>query len=139
MNTKIKSFLVVCFVILVAFIIIKATKNSATKNLTDAKAIYSLPSNQLIAAYLDNQQEFEKKYVGKIIEVEGLVEDINTLNGTITIILRSQLENYGVICDMNQLLFKSKNKKIKVGTKIIVKGICKGILKDVILLNCVII
>ena len=62
------------------------------------------------------------------------MKEITHLNNRITVILNSKNENFGVICDINT----NQNEKIeqlKKHQKIRVKGICKGFLKDVIILN----
>lgn len=73
-----------------------------------------------------------------VVGVEGIIEDINFLNDRKTIILRGK-ENTDVllICDMQEnqaTLLKS----LEIGELIKIKGILKGSLKDIILLNCMI-
>jgi len=73
-----------------------------------------------------------------IIGVEGVIKEINTLNNKQTIFLAdSSRGNSSVLCDMqnNQ---KNRIQTLKLGDTIRVKGVFKGFLKDVILLNCVI-
>jgi hypothetical protein len=75
-----------------------------------------------------------KKFEGKIIEVEGKIKEISFLNNTNSVILFG-VDNSGVICDFN----KNQTEEIKKLTKnqtVKIKGIYKGYLKDVILLNC---
>jgi len=74
-------------------------------------------------------------YAGKIIEVTGFIKEISFINNRNTIILNSSTETFGVICDLNKNQ-EDKIKQLKEDQKIRVKGICKGFLKDVILLNC---
>lgn len=70
-----------------------------------------------------------------VILIEGIVEDINDLNHRNTVILKGKDTKRFVICDMQ----KSENLALlNVGDTVTIKGILKGTLKDVILLNCII-
>jgi len=76
--------------------------------------------------------------IESVVMVEGVVQDVNYLNNRSTIILKGKENNQRlVICDMqdNQ---KLKIKSLNLGDKVSVKGILKGSLRDIILLNCVI-
>jgi len=73
-----------------------------------------------------------------VITVEGFVKDINYLNKRQTVLLTGK-ENtsISVICDMQ----KSQTKllqNLELGKLTTIKGVLKGSLKDVILLNCII-
>lgn len=76
-------------------------------------------------------------FIEDVIQVEGIVKEINYLNDRYTIILKGKDDvNSFVICDMQ----KSKLlKKSELGSEIKIKGILKGALKDIILLNCIIV
>lgn len=74
-----------------------------------------------------------------VIAVSGTVHEVNTINKRITIILKGNaVKNHFVICDMNANQ-THLTKTINKGDSILVKGILKGILNDVIMLNCVIV
>ncbi|GAA4966565.1 hypothetical protein GCM10023315_14850 [Algibacter aquimarinus] len=73
-----------------------------------------------------------------VVEVQGVVEDVNYLNNRSTIILSEKGQtDVLAICDIqeNQSLLLEN---LKQGQVIKIKGILKGSLKDVILLNCLI-
>ncbi len=125
---------VILILINVNHYVLPAFKNS-DKNLENEVAELTLNANELVDTYLLNEESATDKYSGKIIEVTGFVKEITHLNNRITVILNSKNENFGVICDINT----NQNEKIeqlKKHQKIRVKGICKGFLKDVIILNC---
>ena len=92
-------------------------------------------SDDLIANFLSNEHKANDLYAGKIIEVDGFVKEISFLNNRNTVILYSKNKTSGVICDVHPSQIE-KVKKLKEHQKIKVKGICKGFLKDVVLLNC---
>jgi ABC-type lipoprotein release transport system permease subunit len=109
--------------------------SSSEKNLQNELAERTVSSNDLINAYTINEEKSDRLYTGKIIEVSGFIKEISFLNNRNTIILNSNTETFGVICDINPTQTE-KIKLLKKHQKISVKGICKGFLKDVILLNC---
>lgn len=137
MNIKKTLFLTVISVLLLLsgyFFITKLFK-STNEPLTNKAASHSISSKDLIHSFKVNEKTSTKIYEGKIIEVTGLVEEINFLNNKTTIILKNEKDSVGIICEINDLE-KEKIKHVEKNKKIRVKGICKGYLKDVILLNC---
>jgi len=94
----------------------------------DVKAVLSLIDNEDIN-YIKPEE---------IIEVKGVIKEINYLNNRITILLGSDNNIRAcVICDMQ------RNQEIKISSlktqdTIKLKGVFKGFLTDAILLNCVI-
>jgi len=109
------------------------TKSS--KNLEKVAAEASIHSSDLVTSYLLDEETSNKLYTGKIIEVIGFVKEITFLNNRNTVILYSKNITSGIICDVHPSQVE-KIKHLKEHQKILVKGICKGFLKDVILLNC---
>ena len=104
-------------------------------NLEKVSSEISLNSNELVASFITNENKSNEVYGGKIIEVTGFVKEISFLNNRNTVLLYTENEKSGIICDVNKSQLK-KVKSLKKHQKIKVKGLCKGFLKDVILLNC---
>jgi len=92
---------------------------------------------ELITMFQNNEQLAIDTYTEKMIEVEGVVEEISFLNNRHTVLLRGNkfAQNF-ILCDM---AFESKEGKERItkGDTIKLKGVCKGYLLDVIMLNCV--
>lgn len=137
MSTK-KSYLLITLVI---FLVTSSVffyfiyNEPLAKNLEKVSSDVSLKSNKLVASFVSDEESSNKLYTGKIIEVEGFIKEISFLNDRETLILSSNSDNYGIICDLHTSQIE-KMKTLKINQKIKVKGICKGFLKDVILLNC---
>ena len=108
---------------------------NSNKNLELVAYEASINSNDLIDSYINSEEKTDKLYSGKIIEVSGFVKEVTFLNNRNTVILYSKNKTSGVICDIHPSQIE-KIKNLKEHQKIIVKGICKGFLKDVVLLNC---
>lgn len=106
-------------------------------NLENEPAELSFKAIDLVDSYTKNEEKSNNLYTGKLIEVTGVIKDISHLNNRFTVILNSNSDRFGVICDINPNQ-KEKFNQLQLLHKIKVKGICKGFLKDVILLNCTI-
>jgi hypothetical protein len=137
MKVKNKIFISVILLLLIVYgyYFIVPLFKSSEKNLENETAELAVNSSDLVKSYTLNEQKSDSLYAGKIIEVTGYVKEITFLNNRNTIILNSKTEIFGVICDVNPNQ-KEKIELLKEHQKIRVKGICKGFLKDVILLNC---
>lgn len=95
----------------------------------------NITSNQLVAHYTDNEERADHMFSGKIVEITGRVKEVTFLNNRNTVILYGQNTGSGIICDFgtNQL---DAIKGLSKNQKVTVKGVCKGFLKDVVMLNC---
>lgn len=86
----------------------------------------------------DNFNFDTSNLINSVVMVDGVVQDINYLNDRSTIILKGEkTEDRLVICDM-QDTEKLKIKNLNLGDVISIKGMLKGTLNDIIILNCII-
>ena len=112
--------------------------SSKTTNIIEAITYKYTKSETLVADFETNEKKADLLYTGKVIEITGTVKEVSFLNNRNTLILQGKYNNSGVICDMNNNQL-DVFKKISEGEIITIKGICKGFLKDVVMLNCIII
>jgi hypothetical protein len=84
--------------------------------------------------FAKNETTANAKYLDKIIEVTGTINDIQTANGALIVMLNANQMMGGISCKM----FDVKNNSFQNGEKIIVKGKCAGFLSDVNLVDCVV-
>ena len=108
---------------------------SSNINLEKVNSEVSLNANQLVASFVSDEEKSNQLYAGKIIEVTGFVKEVSFLNNRKTLILYTKDEKSNIICDLHKSQTE-KIKNLKKHQEIKVKGVCKGFLKDVILLNC---
>jgi len=106
-------------------------------NLENVNFEAQINTDDLITSYLSNENKTNTNFNGKIIEVTGNVKKVTFLNNRNTVILYGENKDSGIICDVHPSQIE-KLKLLTINQKIAVKGICKGFLKDVILLNCII-
>lgn len=137
MKHKSKFFLIVIVVLILfgGYLFISSLFKESNQPLNTTTADLVVHSNELIKDFSINEKQSVKIYAGKIIEVKGVVEEINYLNNKTTLILKGDDSNFGIICEMNPIE-NDKVAELKPNDSILIKGICKGYLKDVILLNC---
>ncbi|SEC30965.1 tRNA_anti-like [Tenacibaculum sp. MAR_2009_124] len=108
---------------------------------SNSKNIKSLPSNFIIksidlaSSYALDEKKADSLYINKIIKVYGNVKEISYLNNRNTVILLGSSPTSSVICDLNKNELNKLN-QLKTNQTVYIKGICKGYLNDVILLNC---
>ena len=111
--------------------------NKPHQNMIKATADLQLTSNQLFTDYESDESTANGKYLDKIMEVSGKVKEVTTdENGMTSLTLESGNEMFGVICQMDNLT-KHKRTEFKEGENVKLKGICTGVLMDVVLVRCV--
>lgn len=134
MNKKYRFFVKCVFVfslICINFCIVGCSNQNEVEGVTPKHII---SSNNLLEDFTTNEQVANKKYIDEVIEVYGKIKEITLLNDRKTIILQTNTDS-GIICDINDKE-QEKIPNLKKNQLIHIKGICKGYLKDVILLNC---
>lgn len=106
-------------------------------DITNKKTERKIEAIELFYKFENDENAANKLFLGKIIEITGIVSEIqNSQNNETLVIFKDDEEVFGVACT-----FKNANsiKMLEVGNKITVKGICQGFLTDVVVNNCVLI
>ena len=93
-----------------------------------------MEAQALSKAFENNENEANKQYLNKVIQVTGTIESIKENGPEIAISLKENGEMTGVICNFTKGTVDIT--KHKAGDKISVKGICNGFLMDVVLKKC---
>lgn len=93
---------------------------------------------ELINMFQNNEPLANATYTERLIEVSGVIQEISYLNNRQTILLHGDrfTQNF-VLCDMSPE--SNAARTLMAGDTITLKGVCKGYLLDVILLNCTLI
>ena len=111
--------------------------NKPHKNISKAKADLELSALQLFTDFQDDEPKANTKYLDKIVAIEGVVKAVSKdENGMTSVTLEAGSDMFGVICQMDDL---SQHKRLdfQEGEKVKFKGICTGVLMDVVLVRCV--
>ena len=95
------------------------------KNTSDIKADYTVNSDSLIKEFLTNDTATNKKYLEKVLVVNGKASAINVLaDSTSTIKFEDSTGSYAIFSLEKTELDNVKN--IKTGDAVSLKGVCSG-------------
>jgi len=101
------------------------------------KSVTALSANKI-----DLNSEIDLKkfnhYIEKAINIEGEIKDIKEHETHYTLVLKAKNKKTSIICKMQDDQIENIN-TLQIGETITIKGIYKGYLIDMILLNCIII
>lgn len=107
------------------------------QNMDSATAEIQLSATQLFTDYENDEAGANGKYLDKIMEVSGKIKEVTTdENGMMSLTLASGSQMFGVICQMDNLTTHNRT-EFKEGEEVKLKGICTGVLMDVVLVRCV--
>lgn len=107
-------------------------------DINSEKTEKTVNSETLLASFKSDSTYANAELVEKVLEVEGIVKKIAYLNDRYTVILEGQDKFSQVICGMLPSEIEDVI-ALKEGQEVKIKGICKGYLMDVIMLNCILV
>ena len=110
--------------------------NKPHKKVEKLKADWELDSEQLYAAYAEDEASADARYLGKVVEVSGVIEAIEGVHPNLSLTLSAGDEMFGVICQMDRVYAEHRS-DFKVGENVTLKGYCTGYLMDVVVDRCV--
>lgn len=135
MKKFIKFILVLVVLLLVAYFVILNLPKSSVKN---KEADFKLNATELYSAFEADEKKSNKLYIGKTIEVQGRYLSQNKDNQDATVVILDGGGSLGgVLCTLEQGE-ESKLDEVNQGDMITIKGMCTGLLMDVVLNKCVI-
>ena len=113
------------------FVVMNLPKASIKGN--DAAFITS--AIELYSEFGKNENQANKKYIGKTIVVNGVVTEIDKdKNGATVLFLSSDDAMNGILCTLEP----GQKGDFQVNQNVKIKGMCTGFLQDVVLNKCVI-
>lgn len=99
------------------------------------KAAHSLTGEEIYRDFVSDEAAANQKYTGKVIEVKGVVSDVQLRDSTATVLLAAGNDMGGINCS-----FQNNNVPLSLkGQVITVKGRCAGFLMDVNLVDAVLV
>lgn len=99
----------------------------------DQSTDYTISAVNLYQEFVTDEAAATKKYVNKVLKVQGTLYQIDSLQGKISLLLRSQSSEGGVNCSLSK-----PGNVPSLGETLTVKGRCVGFLMDVNLVDAVI-
>ena len=105
--------------------------NDGPPDIKSATAV-NINALNLLADYSNNENDANKKYIGKILSVSGEIKEINkNQEGQTVVILKTSDPMNSINCTMEGVA-----KNFTVGKTITLKGLCTGYMMDVYLTRC---
>jgi hypothetical protein len=114
--------------IAVAFFVFRKADDSVA----DKKADFKLKCSEIVGEFEADEQKSNTKYLDKIVEVEGIIAELGSDTSGVNITLRDEGAISGVTCSFS-VSQKIDIKELKLGSNLVIKGICTGYLMDVTL------
>lgn len=111
--------------------------NKPHKSIINQTPIFVVASNTLVAEFEENEKIANSKYLGKVIEVNGLVSEKTTNKKGIVNISLVGKELSNILCEFDPR-HQLNTGRLKEGDQVSIKGICTGILMDVVMVDCVV-
>lgn len=107
--------------------------NKPHRNVTASRSI-PVSALQLASEYESNEEQANLKYLDKVLEVDGVINEISKNQSGESVITLKGNDMTGVICTLQD----NAGLNAKPGTSITLKGICTGYLTDVILVRAIV-
>lgn len=105
-------------------------------NASGEQAVATLSATNLYNEFLNSENTANKKWLGKVIEVSGVISSVGESGNYISINLKGSSEG-GVNCSILKKDLEPGD-RFKTGDSITIKGKCTGFLMDVNLVDCVV-
>ncbi len=110
------------------------------KNTFNLKAEYSLSAPELYSEYENDEDNANKKYLGKILQVKGKIVNIKKFDSNYEISLKDEMEGITCLVDSNYAVQQKKElDNLKPEQLISIKGQCNGYLMGVKMDRCVLV
>lgn len=109
----------------------KPVKSTSTKN-----ADLIIQSQDLFASYERNEIDANRKYLNKVVAVAGEISNISKEDNSDIVTLKTGSDMFGVVCKMEP--GEIAKQQLKSGSRVKIKGVCSGMLMDVVMMRCVI-
>ncbi|HNW50144.1 MAG TPA: hypothetical protein PKH79_03620 [Prolixibacteraceae bacterium] len=135
-NSKKIFFIVLAAVVVIGVVALCYVFRSPSHSVAKEKAAFTLTSDELYAAFEENEATANEKYLGKVIEVTGTVGEVEKAeNGQLTVVLTCSNPMGGVRCSFNEKQDEVSG-QLTEGSSHTIKGKCSGVLMEVVLDDC---
>lgn len=137
MKGKIRIMVIALTALILGFLVIMYIYNKPHEDISHRKPDFELSAVSLVQQFTENEQEANGKFLGKIIEVQGKVIDTEQSKENEVVIT---LDGNGI--NNVRCVFSDENTQDVeqfTNQQIVIKGICTGMLLDVVLNECVIV
>ena len=92
-------------------------------------------ADELMNDFSNDEDRANKKYNGQVIRVKGVIKSIQQNNNNQTIFLDTSSALCSIICHFPET-YNGQLNQLRPWQSVVIKGVCTGILKDVVLEKC---
>ena len=124
-------------VVVVATIVAVRMYNKPHRTIDAKEADFSVSASHLIDAFSSDEEKANDEYVGRVLEVRGKVRERFRDGNTMVVVLGDSSHSAGVSFSFQQDNIDSAG--FKKGQPVAIKGICNGMLFDVVMDKAVLI
>ena len=126
MKSWIKKLLIIAIaVVVLGAIAVWYIFNEKFTDTLKVDASYNVDAQSLLKEFTENDTLANKKYVEKIITVNGIISEVETMDSTINLKITDTITNaYIIFAFQNEQI--EKIKLLKEGDKVSIKGSCSG-------------
>lgn len=112
--------------------------NKPHQSVSKAEPDFQLPSTSIVSEYEKDENSANQKFNGKVVEVTGIVaEKTKDEQGKLNVTLQGE-DIAGIGCVFEPAA-QLKAATLAEGQEVKIKGICTGILMDVVMVDCVVV
>ncbi|MER2999485.1 OB-fold protein [Pontibacter populi] len=112
--------------------------NKPHRDTASATSDFIVEAPALLQEFTQDETAANQKYLDKVVAVKGKVKLISADDeGNLNLILDANDAMAGVICTIPKADVASAD-GVKEGDEVVVKGVCTGVLMDVVLVRCVV-
>ncbi|MBC5772838.1 hypothetical protein H8S95_02085 [Pontibacter sp. KCTC 32443] len=112
--------------------------NKPHRDTASAESDFVVEAPVLLKEFTENEAAANQKYLDKVVAVRGKVKSVTPDDeGNINLTLDADNDMAGVICTFPKADAESAG-SINEGEEVTVKGVCTGVLMDVVLIRCVV-
>lgn len=112
--------------------------NKPHRTVGNEEADIKVSAAELVNAFSRDESAANSLYAGKVLEVEGVLGEIISDEPAVILVLGDDSVAGGISCYLRQNATDSYS-ALTVGRRVTVKGICHGMLMDVVLDKCVVV
>ncbi|HKH62057.1 MAG TPA: hypothetical protein VKA49_14550 [Flavitalea sp.] len=100
------------------------------------KADFQIEAVDFVRQFEADGSSATTQYSDKVIDVQGFVSSVEVTDTSGTVFLNGGSSKSSVMCEFGQKTFQ-EIKELRIGERIIIKGVCTGYLMDVVMVRCV--
>ncbi|MDX1408520.1 MAG: hypothetical protein R3330_10315 [Saprospiraceae bacterium] len=113
--------------------------NKPHRNIAKTKPAQTVTASNLVKSYQDDEEAANARFLGQVVQVSGIVRQIQPGDdGTTQILLSSDDLMTSVSCNLQEDQTAGAE-GLRSGDQVTINGECTGILMDVVLERCVIV